>query len=60
MTEQITLAFDERKLKKFRKAYNNAIARNIKIFEFDGHKFMTEYAKYMIEYVDFNLKNTRQ
>jgi hypothetical protein len=36
---------------RLKSEYNNARQNNLKIFIFDGHELLTDYAKYMIEYL---------
>ncbi len=48
------------KFKKLRTAYDKALNNNVKIFTFEGHEFVTAYAKYLIEHLTnkFNDKAT--
>ena len=48
------LEFDREKTEKFRKAYSLAkIKQNgSKTFLFEGHEFVLDYAKYLLEYLE--------
>jgi basic membrane lipoprotein Med (substrate-binding protein (PBP1-ABC) superfamily) len=46
------VSFTPEKLKKFRTAYKNAVDSKKDVFVFEGNGFVTEYAKYMIQYLD--------
>ena len=37
-------------LPKFKRAYNKAVKESKDIFDFEGRKVLTKYAKYLIEY----------
>lgn len=39
------------KLKKLKLAYEKAKKENKKMFEIEGYKFVTDYAKYLLEYL---------
>ena len=39
-------------LRRFKKAYGRAVADKKDSFVFDGNEFVTDYAKYLIEYLD--------
>lgn len=51
MTEYAIL-WDREKLARFKKAYQRATELNSYAFEFEGHKFLTAYAYYLIEYLE--------
>lgn len=51
-----TVTFTADKLKEFRKAYQWANAASIGQFSFDGRIYNTDYAKYLIEYLEMQLK----
>jgi len=36
----------------FVKAYEKAVAKKQEVFNFKGHDFLVDYAKYLIEYMD--------
>lgn len=42
-------------LRRFKVAYNKAVADNVDTFLFDGNEFVVGYAKYLIEYLDSRL-----
>lgn len=48
-------------LVRFKRAYAKALKGDIGAFEFEGHNFLPEYAKYLIEYLDsvFGGKNAK-
>jgi len=41
---------------KLKKEYDNSVKNNISIFIFEGHELLTEYAKYLIEYLKPNFE----
>lgn len=47
-----TIHFTQDKYDRFIKEYNKAIEDNKNDFLFEGHQFLTSYAKYLIEYYD--------
>jgi hypothetical protein len=40
---------------RFRKAYESAVKANKDSFTFDGNEFVTNYAKYLLEYLDMQM-----
>lgn len=59
MTEMINFTVD--KLKRFKRAYNRALANGTdwnEAFTFEGKEWVVGYAKYVIEYLEekFNFK----
>lgn len=44
--------FTEEKLKRFKKRYAEAVKKKEGSFTFDGHGYVTGYAKYLIEYLE--------
>lgn len=44
--------FDARKRDELRVAYNKAAAAQHESFVFEGNEWHTQYAKYMLEYLD--------
>lgn len=46
-------------LSRFKRAYGMAVRTNQTEFEFDGNQFVSSYAKYLIEYLEFQF-NTKQ
>ncbi len=47
-----TVEFTEDTFTKFKKAYNAAKAENKSEFSFQGHFWLVEYAKYVIEHIE--------
>lgn len=47
-----TLTFDKAKREKLRKAYLQARKDSKESFTFQGSEFLTDYAKYVLEYLD--------
>lgn len=45
-----TIQFTENTYEAFKKAYNKAVEEGKHDFFFNGHQFLTSYAKYLIEY----------
>lgn len=43
-------------LQQFESVYKKAVAEDADTFVFDGHEFVTNYAKYLIEYLEGLLK----
>lgn len=41
---------------RLKKEYDNSVKNNISVFLFDGHELLTEYAKYLIEYLKPNFE----
>jgi hypothetical protein len=56
MTREATLVMDRDRLEKLRKRYQLAVDNNEKQFEFEGNLLVLDYAKYMIEYLDFQFR----
>jgi hypothetical protein len=54
------LVIDQEVSEKLRTAYNQAMADKCDAFMFQGHKFLTSYAKYMLEYIDGRLGNDQK
>jgi hypothetical protein len=50
------LQFDYTKLKKLQKCYDKAVAKNEKQFTFEGAVLLTDYAKYLLEYLNMAIK----
>lgn len=46
------LQFTKDLLATFKKSYELALENNLEIFTFNGHEFLTSYAKYLIEYLE--------
>jgi hypothetical protein len=49
--EQVKILWDMPKYRRFKVAYNSAVAANQEHFNFDGHEFVTSYAKYLLEFL---------
>lgn len=49
---QIMISWTPTMLKRFKRAYKQALKDNVGVFTFDGNAFMVPYAKYLIEYLD--------
>ena len=43
--------------KRLKKEYNIARKKNLEIFLFDEHKLLTDYAKYLIQYMSTKFEN---
>ena len=48
--------FTEESFKKFKELYDKSEKDKVESFEFEGHQVFTLYAKYVIEYVEWNDK----
>jgi len=53
----MTISFNHPTYTRFKKVYQSAVRNNIEIFVFDGHEFLTAYAKYIIEYLKPKFEN---
>ena len=42
---------------KFKSEYLNAVKNNVIQFKFEGHDFLTDYAKYVLEYLKPKFEN---
>jgi len=51
-TEKTIVAWTKPMLERFRKAYTKAVADKQDEFTFEGNKFVSGYAEYLIEYLD--------
>jgi hypothetical protein len=51
-----TIKFDVYKLQSLKTQYNKAIREGKSSFIWDGNELLTSYAKYLIEYLNNNLK----
>jgi hypothetical protein len=56
-----TITWNIVKVMKFDKRYMTAKQEGAETFEFDGHEFVTNYAKYLLEYLkrQFDIPETR-
>lgn len=50
-----TINFDREKRDALRKAWRAAVDQDKDEFMFEGHLFLTDYAKYVLEYLDSKL-----
>lgn len=55
MTDQATIEWTRPMLERFKVAWAAADGKD---FTFDGHEFVSNYAKYLIEYLDAQLAPT--
>ena len=55
-SENTRVIFEKEKLQSLKKHYNDAINSKSEIFTFDGVEYLVSYAKYLIEYLEDNLK----
>lgn len=46
------VVFDSHTLKMMKRAYNDALAAHKDSFWFGGREYVTQYAKYLIEYLE--------
>lgn len=51
-----TVSFTKADLKEFKKHYNKAVKDKMYLFIFKGEEYLTEYAKYVIEYLNGKFK----
>lgn len=56
MTMNPTVEFDKAKLKRLKQAYQKAINNDQEIFLFDNNELLVGYSKYLIEYLESQLK----
>jgi hypothetical protein len=47
--------FDMEKLRALRKAYKKAFEDGEKVFKFEEHELLTDYAKYLIQHLDYEI-----
>lgn len=55
MTKE-TVVFTLKKLERFEKRYKKAVADGEETFEFEGHEYVTAYAKYLIAFLSGQLQ----
>jgi hypothetical protein len=53
--ENKMIAFDKPKLARFKEAYSQASRKAQSSFQFEGDTFVSNYAKYLIEYIEGSL-----
>jgi hypothetical protein len=46
------ITFDQPTYQKLKTEYSKAKSDNIEIFVFQGHELLTDYAKYLLEYLE--------
>lgn len=46
------MCFTKKTIRALRKQYDAALAEGARVFEFNGQTFLTDYAKYMLEYLE--------
>jgi hypothetical protein len=56
MSEVATIQFTPVKLTQLKMSCGNAVECGENMFIFEGHELLTDYAKYLIEYLDTQLK----
>jgi hypothetical protein len=49
--DQPTIMFDKPKAQRLQKAYDAAVKAGADQFTFEGNEFVTNYAKYLLEYL---------
>jgi hypothetical protein len=59
MKNQTTINFTKEKVEELRKLYNHAVENKIELFQFEGNDILTEFAKYMLQYLDSKFKNSK-
>lgn len=48
---------DGSEIKSLKAAYQKAVDENREMFVYKGHELLTQYAKYLIEYLELNNQN---
>jgi cell fate regulator YaaT (PSP1 superfamily) len=48
--------FNVRRREALRKIYKAAVKDGHKTFKYEGHEYLTDYAKYMLDFLDMKLK----
>jgi hypothetical protein len=51
--ERVT--FDKPKLERLKKVYENARSDGAETFVFEGKEYLTDYAKFLIEYIEHKI-----
>lgn len=59
MAEVEKIEFTRPKMKRFQKAYDLAVKEGKETFTFDGHEWLTQYAKYVLEYLNDKINGTK-
>ena len=60
IVETIAGDFDEGRYKRLRIDYNTAVDRGDNVFEFDGDRLLTQFAKYLLEYLETKFEEKKQ
>jgi len=55
-TTRPVLRFDKPMRERLRRAYEKAVNDNEAMFTFEDNEYVTNYAKYLLEYLDMKLK----
>lgn len=50
------LEFTPSKARRFKEVYQDTLEHHRQSFIFEGHEFLTDYAKYVIEYLESRFK----
>jgi hypothetical protein len=50
------IKFDRPKLVRFKRAYKAAIIKEEETFVFEEHEFLVDYARYLIEWMEIQLR----
>ena len=45
------VSFDEQTYRKLKSEYQKSVKNNVDVFVFEGNELLTNYAKYLIEYL---------
>lgn len=60
MSKQKMVEYTPEKRDRLRKAYDKARSYGHGTFSFDGHTYLTDYAKYLLEYLDDQFADARR
>ena len=60
MAEQVTIAWNQPMLRRFKKVYAAHKADRNAVFTFEGHQYLVSYAKYLIEFLEGQFKHERK
>jgi len=58
-TKKERFTTEELNYPEFKKAYEKAVENDQKVFKFQGKDFLTKYAKYLIEFIEYK-KNQKK
>ncbi len=47
--------FNREKLVELKKMYETSVKNNVEVFIFEGNELLTDYAKYLIQYLETKL-----